>query len=77
MISEGLVANGAKVYVSSRDEKACQQAVEELNKIPGGGSAHYIVADFYKLEQCQKLAEELKKKESSTFKKKPSKHRGI
>ncbi|KAF3281979.1 hypothetical protein TWF970_001928 [Orbilia oligospora] len=64
MISEGLVANGAKVYISSRDEKACKQAVEELNAIPGGGSAHYITADFYKLEAVQQLADELKKKET-------------
>ncbi|KAJ6257879.1 hypothetical protein Dda_7668 [Drechslerella dactyloides] len=64
MISEGLVTNGAKVYISSRDEKACQKAVEELNALPGGGSAHYIVADFYKLESCQALADELKKKET-------------
>ncbi len=65
MISEGLVANGAKVYISSRDEKACKQTVEELNALPGSGSAHYIVADFYKLEACQNLAEELKKRETS------------
>lgn len=30
MISEGFVANGAKVYVSSRDGKACEKAAEEL-----------------------------------------------
>lgn len=30
-ISEGFVANGAKVYISSRDAKACEQACKELN----------------------------------------------
>jgi NAD(P)-dependent dehydrogenase (short-subunit alcohol dehydrogenase family) len=33
MISEGFVANGAKVYISSRDAKACEMAVEELNTL--------------------------------------------
>jgi hypothetical protein len=33
MISEGYVANGAKVYISSRDAKASAKACEELNKL--------------------------------------------
>ncbi|KAF4636918.1 hypothetical protein G7Y89_g1149 [Cudoniella acicularis] len=61
MISEGFVANGAKVYISSRDAKACEQACKELNAL---GSAHAIPADFYKLEDCKRLVEELKKRES-------------
>src|SRR5207248_7792770 len=65
MISEGFVRNGAKVYISSRDAKACAQAVKELNELSGSGSADAIVADFYKLEDCQNLAEELKKREKS------------
>jgi NAD(P)-dependent dehydrogenase (short-subunit alcohol dehydrogenase family) len=32
-ISEGFVANGAKVYISSRDAKACEQACKELNAL--------------------------------------------
>ena len=78
MISEGFVANGAKVYISSRDAKACEQACKELNAlgtstlpspppffltIPGKGSAFAIPADFYKLEDCKRLADELKKRE--------------
>ncbi|KAL0634644.1 hypothetical protein Q9L58_006439 [Maublancomyces gigas] len=58
MISEGFVANGAKVYISSRDAKACEKACEELNAI-----AHAIPADFYKLEDCKRLVEELSKRE--------------
>lgn len=77
-ISEGFVANGAKVYITSRDAKACEQACKELNALgmliqlqliklskysskgsPGKGSAHYITADFYKLEDCKRLAETL------------------
>ncbi|RDW60910.1 NAD(P)-binding Rossmann-fold containing protein [Coleophoma cylindrospora] len=63
MISEGFVANGAKVYISSRDVKACEQACKELNAL-GKGTAHSIPADFYKLEDCARMVAELKKRES-------------
>lgn len=33
MISEGFVTNGAKVYISSRDGKACDQAAKELTEL--------------------------------------------
>lgn len=62
MISEGYVVNGAKVYISSRDAKACEAACKELNAL-GKGSAHAIPADFYKAEDCKRLAETLSKKE--------------
>lgn len=64
MISEGYVTNGATVYISSRDAKACEKAVQELNAI-GRGKAYAIPANFYKEEECQKLAEEIAKRESS------------
>ncbi|KAH8602155.1 hypothetical protein B0O99DRAFT_131016 [Bisporella sp. PMI_857] len=63
MISEGFVTNGAKVYISSRDAKACEKACKELNAL-GKGSAHAIPADFYKEEDCKRMVEELKKRES-------------
>ncbi|KAL1650878.1 hypothetical protein SLS58_000997 [Diplodia intermedia] len=65
MISEGFVANGAKVYISSRDAKACDAAVAELNAAgqASGGSAHAIPADFYKEEECRRLADELGRRE--------------
>ena len=63
MISEGFVRNGAKVYISSRDAKACEQVCNELNGI-GPGSAFAIPADFYKEEDCKRLAAELSKRES-------------
>lgn len=64
MISEGFVTNGAKVYISSRDAKSCDQAVKELNAL-GKGTAHAIPANFYTEDDCKKLAEELGKRESS------------
>jgi len=64
MISEGYVRNGAKVYISSRDAKACEYACAELNKL-GPGKAYAIPADFYKEADCKKLAEELGKRETA------------
>lgn len=66
MISQGFVTNGATVYISSRDAKSCDKAVAELNAL-GKGKAYAIPANFYKEEDCQKLAEELKERESSKF----------
>lgn len=63
MISEGFVANGATVYISSRDGKACETAVNELNGL-GKGTAYSIPADFYREEDCKKLAEALAKREN-------------
>ncbi|KAI9750785.1 MAG: Protein O-mannosyltransferase 2 [Chaenotheca gracillima] len=63
MISEGFVQNGAKVYISSRDGKACDQAVDELNAL-GKGKAIAIPANFYQEEDCKKLAAEIAKRES-------------
>ncbi|CBY01309.1 hypothetical protein IAQ61_003133 [Plenodomus lingam] len=62
MISEGFVQNGATVYVSSRDAKACEQACKEMNAL-GKGKADFIPADLYKEEEIQKIADELKKRE--------------
>ncbi|KAF2458649.1 dehydrogenase with different specificitie [Lineolata rhizophorae] len=50
MISEGFVQNGAKVYISSRDAKACEEAVEELNALGKG-------------KEIKRLANELKRRE--------------
>jgi len=63
MISEGYIRNGAKVYISSRDAKSCEAVAAELTAL-GPGKAYSIPADFYKLEDCKRLAEELKKRET-------------
>lgn len=64
MISEGFVQNGATVFISSRDAKACEQACKELNGL-GTGKADFIAADFYKEEELKKVADELKKRAGS------------
>ncbi|RKF77681.1 Rhamnolipids biosynthesis 3-oxoacyl- reductase [Golovinomyces cichoracearum] len=63
MISEGFVSNGAKVYISSRDVKAGTQACKELNTL-GKGSAYFLPADFYRLEDCNSMIEEFRRRES-------------
>jgi NAD(P)-dependent dehydrogenase (short-subunit alcohol dehydrogenase family) len=65
MISEGFVQNGAIVYISSRDAVACDKAVSELNAL-GRGKAYAIPANFYKEEDCKRLAAELSRREPST-----------
>ena len=65
MISEGFVQNGATVFISSRDAKACEAACKELNAL-GKGKADYIAADFYKEEALKRVADELKKRAGST-----------
>lgn len=65
MISEGYVRNGARVYITSRDAKACAAAVEQLNAM-GPGSAAAIPADFYKEAEVKRLAQEFTAREKST-----------
>lgn len=69
MISEGYVANGARVYISGRDAKACAQAAAELNAIgkaspSSGGSAVALPADLQSLDECKKVASELARREA-------------
>ncbi|CAN8106353.1 unnamed protein product [Discula destructiva] len=61
MISEGFVTNGAKVYVSSRDAKACEKAAAELTALgkSSGGSAASLPADIQSLDACKALAASL------------------
>lgn len=62
MISRGFVANGARVYISSRDGKACEAAAAELNAA-GPGKAFALPADLLELSECERLAAELKRRE--------------
>ncbi|GJC98343.1 short chain dehydrogenase/reductase family protein [Colletotrichum higginsianum] len=58
MISEGFVANGATVYISSRDAAACEAAAAALTA-RGPGTAHAIPADLQKLDDCRRLVSSL------------------
>ncbi|KAH8155970.1 hypothetical protein CIB48_g12277, partial [Xylaria polymorpha] len=56
-------ANGAKVYIASRDARACEEAAAELTA-RGPGSCVAIPADLLKLSECERLVSELRARES-------------
>ncbi|KAL1917971.1 uncharacterized protein VTP21DRAFT_3237 [Calcarisporiella thermophila] len=62
MIATGYVANGAKVYITSRSVEACDEVTERLNKL-GPGKCFSIPADLHKKEEITRLVSELQKHE--------------
>lgn len=46
MIAEGLVANGARVWITARKADACDATAAELNTLPGDGECRSIPADL-------------------------------
>ncbi|KXH25946.1 short chain dehydrogenase/reductase family protein [Colletotrichum nymphaeae SA-01] len=57
---QGYVTNGATVYISSRDAKACSASAAALTA-KGPGKCHAIPADLQKLDDCKRLVDELAK----------------
>jgi len=64
MIATGFVRNGAKVYVSSRTAKDCEETAKELNAL-GPGRCIPIAADMQKLSDVDKLVNEISSKEEA------------
>jgi len=62
MIATGFVQGGAKVYISSRSAKACDETAEKLNKL-GPGTCIPIPADLQKTEDVKRLTAEISKRE--------------
>jgi len=62
MIATGFVKNGAKVYISSRTVKECEETARELSSL-GPGKCIPIVADMQKLSDVDNLVNELSSKE--------------
>jgi 2-deoxy-D-gluconate 3-dehydrogenase len=58
MIAAGFLANGAKVYISSRKAPACEAAAERLSKEYGGGCIA-LPADLSQLSGIESLAQRL------------------
>lgn len=54
MIAEGFIAQGAKVFISSRKEAACRQTAEEL-----GSNCIPLPEDVSSVAGCRSLAEKL------------------
>ncbi|MGH6873019.1 MAG: SDR family oxidoreductase [Rhizomicrobium sp.] len=59
MIARGFVEAGVKVYISSRDAKACAEAAEQL-----GPSCIAFPHDLGRTDEVHKLADEIKARES-------------
>jgi NAD(P)-dependent dehydrogenase (short-subunit alcohol dehydrogenase family) len=62
MIAAGFLAQGAKVYISSRKADACEQAARELSS---GGTCIALPADVSTVEGAKALAGAYEAKESS------------
>jgi NAD(P)-dependent dehydrogenase (short-subunit alcohol dehydrogenase family) len=61
MITQALVANGARVYITGRREEALENVVEKYNT--GPGQLHALPGDVSKKAECIRLAKELTQKE--------------
>jgi NAD(P)-dependent dehydrogenase (short-subunit alcohol dehydrogenase family) len=60
MIARAYVENGAKVYITARKADACAELARELLQI---GECIAIPADLSKMEEIERLSEELHKRE--------------
>lgn len=60
MIAQGFVANGAKVYVSSRKADVCEEVAAELSK---QGTCVALPADLASQAECDRLGAELASRE--------------
>eukprot|EP00158_Paraphelidium_tribonemae_P009328 Partr_v1_DN28833_c4_g1_i6_m34045 putative )-reductase len=59
MIAEAFVANGAVVFICSRSQRECQDAVQQLLEKYKTGNCYAIVSDLRKSEDLNRLVEEL------------------
>ncbi|CAG8643727.1 14523_t:CDS:2 [Funneliformis mosseae] len=62
MIATGFIANGAKVYISSRSKDTCDKVAKELSD-KGPGKAVSIPANLQHLNEVKRLANEVKERE--------------
>eukprot|EP01120_Amphizonella_sp_Union-15-10_P012209 TRINITY_DN5381_c0_g1_i2.p1 TRINITY_DN5381_c0_g1~~TRINITY_DN5381_c0_g1_i2.p1 ORF type:complete len:263 (-),score=57.87 TRINITY_DN5381_c0_g1_i2:39-827(-) len=64
MIATSFVKNNAKVYITSRTKKTCDEVAKRLTE-QGPGTCHSLPADLSQPEELKKLVEELKKREKA------------
>jgi NAD(P)-dependent dehydrogenase (short-subunit alcohol dehydrogenase family) len=60
MIARGFVANGAKVYISSRKAEVCETLANELSK---DGTCIAVPADLSRMDEVERLASEMRSRE--------------
>ena len=63
MIAAGFVANGARVYIASRDARACETTAKKLTAV-GPGECFALPADLGSEAGCVALAEALAERET-------------
>ena len=61
MITQALVANGAKVYITGRRQEKLQSTIDQYNSSPG--SIHALAGDISNKSEIQRLVKELGSKE--------------
>ena len=61
MMTQALVANGSKVYITGRREDALEKVVQQYNT--GPGSIVALPGDIISKDECQRLASEVSQKE--------------
>ena len=61
MITQALVSNGAKVYITGRRQEKLQGVIDQYNT--GPGSIHALPGDISDKTEIQRLAKELSSKE--------------
>ncbi|KIJ68603.1 hypothetical protein HYDPIDRAFT_173282 [Hydnomerulius pinastri MD-312] len=64
MIASAFIRNGAKVYISSRSAKDCDETAEELNA-QGPGTCVSIPADMSKFAEVERLVREFSSSEKA------------
>ena len=61
MITQALVANGAKVYITGRREEKLESTIKQYNT--GPGSIHALPGDITEKSEVLRLAKEVESKE--------------
>lgn len=61
MITQALVANGAKVYITGRRQETLEQTVKLYNS--GAGSLQSVVSDVSSKDGCIRLAKDISDRE--------------
>ena len=62
MIAQGFVSAGANVMLTSRDENACRQAVESLDRTPNNnGKVEFVASNVATRDGCHDLANHVRK----------------
>lgn len=61
MISQALMANGAKVYITGRRQEVLESTIKQYST--GPGSLHALPGDVSSKEGCIQLAKDIEQKE--------------